>query len=76
MTSYIIIPSLDVKTDQCLHIEDGEKVTGPKVPYLGTIRALTYLVNHSRPIMIFFVNFLARFQFKDNEMAISTFFVI
>ncbi|XP_059650054.1 secreted RxLR effector protein 161-like [Cornus florida] len=56
------------KTKFCLGLQiifvlkDDEELIGPEVPYLSAIGALLYLVNCTRPDIIFSVNLLARYS--------------
>ena len=45
LTSLMVVCSLDVKKDPFRPCKKGEKLLGPKVPYLSAIRALMYIAN-------------------------------
>ena len=44
-------------------MKKNERLIGPEVPYLSAIGALMYLVNCTRPDIVFFVNLLAKYSF-------------
>ena len=50
----MVVPSLDVKRDSFRPCEKGEKLLGPKEPYLSDIGALMYLGNCTRSCIAFF----------------------
>ena len=62
LSSPMVVRSLDVKNDPFRPCEKGEKLLGPKVPYLSVIGALMYLANCTRPDIAFSVNLLARYS--------------
>ena len=61
-SSPMIVWSLDVKNDSFRPCEKGEEALGPKVPYLGAIRALMYLANCTRLDIAFSINLLTRYN--------------
>ncbi|RVW79791.1 Retrovirus-related Pol polyprotein from transposon TNT 1-94 [Vitis vinifera] len=58
----MVVRSLDVKKDPFRPCEKDEELLGPKVPYLSAIGALMYLVNCTRPDIVFSINLLARYS--------------
>ena len=62
LSSPMVVRSLDVKKDSFRPCKKGEELLGPKVPYLNAIGALMYLVNCTRPDIVFSVNLLARYS--------------
>ena len=60
LSSPMLFHSLDVKNDPFSPCGKGEKLLGPKVPYLSVIGALMYLANCTRLDIDFFVNLLDR----------------
>ena len=58
----MVIQSLEVDKDPFQPKEGDEKILGPKVPYLSTIRALMYFTNCTRPDIAFAVNLLAKYS--------------
>ena len=58
---------LDVKNDLFRHFENGEKLPGPKAPYLSVIGALMYLANCTRPNIVFPINLLARYNLTPTQ---------
>ena len=67
LSSPMIIRSLDVKNDSFRPCENGEELLGLEVPYLSAIGALMYLVNCTRPYIVFSVNLLARYIFVQTQ---------
>ncbi|KAJ1265131.1 hypothetical protein BS78_08G055800 [Paspalum vaginatum] len=55
----MVVRSLDIEKDPFRPC-GGEKILGPKVPYLSAIGALMYLANCTRPDIAFAMNLLAR----------------
>jgi len=62
LTSPMIVRSLDMKKDHFHPLEEGEEFLCPKVSYLSTIGALTYLANCRRSNIAFSFNLLARYS--------------
>ncbi|XP_074362808.1 secreted RxLR effector protein 161-like [Apium graveolens] len=62
LTTPMVVRSLEPDKDAFRPREDGDKVLGPEIPYLGAIGALMYLANSTRPDISFVVNLLARFS--------------
>jgi hypothetical protein len=56
----MVVRSIDMEKDPFRPCDDGEKILGPKIPYLSVIGALMYLANCTRPDIAFVVNLLAR----------------
>ncbi|XP_063946175.1 secreted RxLR effector protein 161-like [Daucus carota subsp. sativus] len=56
----MVVRSLENNKDSSRPREKGEKLFGPKVPYLSAIGALMYLADCTRPDIAFYVNLLAR----------------
>lgn len=48
--------SLQIYQDPYEPIEEGDKVIGPEYSYLSIIGALMYLVNNTRPDIVFVMN--------------------
>ena len=55
----MVVRSLDVTKDSFHPLEEGEKILGPKVPYLNIIGSLLYLANCKQTDKAFAVNLLA-----------------
>ncbi|XP_074352262.1 secreted RxLR effector protein 161-like [Apium graveolens] len=53
LTTPMMIRSLEPDKDPFRPREDDEEVLGPEIPYLGTIGALMYLANNTRPDIAF-----------------------
>ncbi|XP_059639870.1 secreted RxLR effector protein 161-like [Cornus florida] len=62
LRSPMVVRSLDIKKDHFRPREDDEELLGPEVSYLSAIDTLLYLVNCTRPDIIFSVNLLARYS--------------
>ena len=56
----MVVRSLQIGKDSFRPRDIGEKMLGPKIPYLSAIGALMYLANCTRPDIAFAVNLLAR----------------
>ena len=61
LNSPMVVCSFDVK-NELFHREMGEKLLGPKEPYLSVISALMYLTNCIRPDITFSVNLLVSYS--------------
>ena len=53
LSSPMVVRSYDVKNDSFHPCENDEELLGPEVPYLSAIGALMYLVNCTRPTLLF-----------------------
>ena len=62
LSSPMVVHSLDVKKDPSRPCENGEKLLGPKVPYLSVIGALMYLANYTHLNIVFSINLLAKYS--------------
>ena len=56
----MVVHSLEIGKDPFRLWDIGEKMLGPKIPYLSVIGALMYLANCTRPDIVFAVNTLVR----------------
>ena len=58
----MVVRSLEVTKDSFRPKEENEQLLSPEVSYLSAIGALMYLVNYTRPDIVFSVNLLARYN--------------
>ena len=62
LSTPMVVRSLDMKKDSFCPYENGEKLLGPKVPYLSVIGTLIYLANCIHLDIAFSANLLARYS--------------
>jgi hypothetical protein len=58
----MVVRGLEKDTDPFQSRQEGEEIMGSEYPCLSAMRALMYLINNTRPNIVFSVNLLVRYS--------------